>query len=148
MNRIVRGSASGLAATAAMSAVMVAGKRLELLGTPPPKQITQSAGRRAGGNPRSAPEPAFDAAWLAAHASYGAALGVAYTLVRPLLPDKPTTAGLMYGIGVWAANYAGILPLLGLYPTPGEDSTSRQSVMFAAHLMYGAVLGRTADRLA
>jgi hypothetical protein len=42
---------------------------------------------------------------------------------------------------VWFQAYVGVLPELGLYPSPTEDNTSRQVVMAAAHVVYGATVG-------
>lgn len=146
MKRLIRGGLAGIVATGIMTLVILAGKATGLLRTPPPKQITRNVGESAGADPEQAGGSSFTASWLLAHAGYGATLGALYTLIHPALPRDRSTAGLLFGMGVWASNYAGLLPLLGLYPTPAEDSNSRQAVMIAAHAVYGITLAATAGR--
>lgn len=134
---ILPGALGGLVATAFMSAFMGLGKLFGWMGTPPPKQITQNAGRKADS------EPVMRAAWLPAHVGYGVAAGVAYSLVRRFLPPNREAAGLMFGEAFWALNYLGALPLVGLYPAPDDDSKERTIIMIGAHAVYGVALGRT-----
>jgi uncharacterized membrane protein YagU involved in acid resistance len=139
---IVPGAAGGLVATGFMSAFMGLGKVFGWVGTPPPKQITKNAGRKADAEPSALPEPVVRAAWVTAHVSYGMTAGVIYSLVRRFFPPNREAAGLMYGEAFWALNYLGALPLLGLYPAPDEDSNTRAVVMIGAHAVYGVALGR------
>jgi hypothetical protein len=127
-------------ATAAMSVVIAAGKAAGLLETPPPKQITARAAHELGIPIHAIPQPAFTASWVLAHAGYGAATGVLYALSRPLLPKSRPLSGLLYGGAVWGISYLGVMPKLGLYPTPDDDRTSRSAVMIAAHAVYGTSL--------
>jgi NAD(P)-dependent dehydrogenase (short-subunit alcohol dehydrogenase family) len=53
---------------------------------------------------------------------------------------KTPGSGLLYGLGVWAVNYAGILPALGLMPPARHDRLGRPTSMLAAHLVFGAAL--------
>lgn len=140
MNRIVRGSLAGLGATAPMTAVMFAGDALGLLRTPPPKHITARAGQKADVPTWSAPAPAFQTAWLAAHVGYGTVCGALYGLVRPLLPKNRLLSGLLYGGSVWAVNYLAVLPALHLFPSPLEAPASESALMLAAHGVYGTSL--------
>ena len=50
------------------------------------------------------------------------------------------------GEAVYAVSYAGWVPALGALPPADRDRPSRQLVMAAAHLVYGAVLGALDDR--
>lgn len=64
--RLMRGAASGLMATIAMTGVMYAGKAFGLLHAPPPKQITRNAERKAGAPPSTQPPGTFSVSWVAA----------------------------------------------------------------------------------
>ena len=139
MQTLARGALSGLAATVPMTAVIVAGRATGLMGTPPPVEITENAAEQAGEDPdRQSPE--FQAAWLAAHIGYGAACGVVFSAIRPVLPRSDLAAGLMFGMAVWGVSYIGLMPSLNLYPSPEADSNQRQVVMVAAHAVFGAAL--------
>jgi hypothetical protein len=143
MGKTLRGSIAGLIATLPMTVVIYGGKALGLLHTPPPKEVTAGVESKAGGNPDG---EGFSLTWIAAHVGIGAAVGALYPWVRPALPGSPTLSGALYGLSVWFQAYVGLLPELGLYPGPTEDSTSRQAVMVAAHIVYGATLGRLVRR--
>jgi len=139
MQTLARGALSGLAATVPMTAVIVAGRATGLMGTPPPVEIMENAAEQAGEDPdRQSPE--FQAAWLAAHIGYGAACGVVFSAIRPVLPRSDLAAGLMFGMAVWGVSYIGLMPSLNLYPSPEADSNQRQVVMVAAHAVFGAAL--------
>lgn len=142
MSPLVRGGVAGLLATGSHTAVMYAGKAAGLMGTPPPKQITHRAHEKAGGNPEERSAETFNAAWLASHAGFGAACGVGYSLLRPLIPGPSAIKGLLFGLAIWGTSYLKVLPALGLYPPPEGDSPSRTAVMVAAHLVYGETLAQ------
>ena len=136
---IVRGIGSGLAGTLAMSAVMLAAGRLGLMGEQPPDRM--SGWLLAGVDPIHREEKQ-DAVASALHLAIGASLGVVFAVLRRVLPAvRRRGAGPVFGLGVWAAAYAGILPGIGLMPPPRRDRTDRQLSMVLAHLVFGAVLG-------
>jgi NAD(P)-dependent dehydrogenase (short-subunit alcohol dehydrogenase family) len=135
----VSGIVAGLVATGMMSLVMLAGKRVGALGEPPPRRITRRLLAPLGPlRPRGA---ALNGAALGAHLAFGAAMGLGYGLL-PLRRRSPAT-GLLFGLGVWAANYAGWLPKGGLMPPPSQDRPGRPTTMIAAHLVFGKVLAAT-----
>jgi hypothetical protein len=144
MTRLVVGAIAGLTATVPMSIVIAIGRWARMLWTPPPKQIAGSAAKRAGVDPDPSSE-AFTVSWIAAHFGYGAACGAAYALVKPVLPSSPPIAGLLFGGAVWGVSYLGIMPALGLYPWPKDDSKSRVAVMIAAHAVFGVVTAQNED---
>lgn len=82
---------------------------------------------------------------VAAHfgfgAGCGAAFGLATSIVRP-----PIAAGVLAGLAIWKASYDGWIPAMHLLP-PERDETGRQTALIVAHVMYGAALGATFDRL-
>lgn len=146
MNTMVRGGLAGILGTGPMSLAIAAGRAAGLFRTPPPKQIIERAQAKAGIR-HELPEPAVQASWLAAHLGYGAACGVLYTLLRPLLPTSPITAGLLYGGAVWGVSYLGLMPSLGLYPGPKADSPLRAAVMIVAHVVFGVTTAEVERRL-
>ena len=146
METLARGALAGLAATVPMTAMIGAAQAAGLIGTPPPVEITENAAEQAGEDPdRQSPE--FQAAWLAAHIGYGAACGVVFAAIRPVLPRSDLVAGLLFGGAVWAVSYIGLLPSLNLYPAAEDDSNQRQVAMIAAHAVFGTALAGIEDRL-
>jgi uncharacterized membrane protein YagU involved in acid resistance len=129
---------AGLAGTVLMTGVIYAGKWLGLLQTPPPKEISARVEGAAGVQPTGS---AFSLSWLAAHLAFGTVLGGLYPWLRKAYPGPPLVEGTLFGLSVWFQAYVGVLPELGLYPSPTEDNTSRQVVMAAAHVVYGATVG-------
>lgn len=147
MNRYLAGGIAGVAATAVMTAAISAGKAAGLLHIPPPEQVTTRVTDIAGVD-NEAPASEFTAGSLVAHHAFGAAGGVAYTLIRRFLPASTPLAGLLFGGLVWATAYVGYLPMLKLYPWPDRDRTSRMAVMIGAHAVYGTALAEFEKRLA
>lgn len=148
MNGLVRGGIAGLAATVPMTAVIFGGKAAGLLRDPSPKQVTGRMARKVGIPRRHRQKKfAFNTSWVAAHLGFGVGSGAVYGLLRGVLPGNAVVRGLLYGGGLWAIMYGAILPLLGLYPTPTEDSSSRRDVMIAAHGVFGFTLAELAQLL-
>ncbi|HEY3493870.1 MAG TPA: SDR family NAD(P)-dependent oxidoreductase [Polyangiaceae bacterium] len=140
--RIVTGLGAGFVATLAMSLVVAGGKRLGLLGEPPPRRIVRRFLERGGWRrPRPA---ALSVSALAAHLGFGASMGGIYG-VLPARTHSPL-GGWAFGMLVWAANYAGWLPKAGLMPRPLLDRPGRPSTMVAAHLVFGRVLAAVLGR--
>jgi NAD(P)-dependent dehydrogenase (short-subunit alcohol dehydrogenase family) len=134
--RIASGMIAGLVATVAMSLVVAGGKKLGLLGEPPPRRIVRRlVTRLTWRRPRG---PVLDASALAAHLAFGASLGAIYGL----LPARTHSAlsGSTFGAAAWGVNYAGWLPKAGLMPRPSRDRPGRPATMLAAHLVFGRVL--------
>jgi uncharacterized membrane protein YagU involved in acid resistance len=139
MQIFARGALAGLAATIPMTAVIGAGRAAGLMATPPPVEITENVAEQAGADPdRQSPE--FQAAWLAAHLGYGAACGVIFAAIRPVLPRSDLAAGILFGAAVWGVSYISLMPSLNLYPSAQDDSNQRKAVMIAAHAVFGAAL--------
>ena len=157
-----RGLFAGALATGPMSGVMLAGKLLGLMGTPPPKEITAKAAIAAvttphdasaiGGIvrfPGAAPSDSFPALWMGGHVLYGAACGGGYALLhRRLLPRVPAWLhGAGFGLLVWGFSYLAWVPALGLYPRPERDSPGRMATMIVAHVVFGVTLAEINRRL-
>ncbi|MGH7862510.1 MAG: DUF6789 family protein [Candidatus Dormibacteraceae bacterium] len=131
-----RGLVAGTIATLAMTAVIVAGRLVGLLSTIPPREITRRA-EIATGIRRDISSDEFQLSWILAHLGYGTAAGAGLAAIRGRLPRSPIVAGLLYGVALWAFGYLGIMPALGLYPWPEDDSRTRLATMIVAHGVYG-----------
>jgi len=125
----------GAAATAVMTAPMLARWAVQRDVPPPPQVVAENVQRLLGLRPERYPRALRHAAWLAAHLGFGSALGVA----AQLWPRRATTA---YGLAVWTANYGVALPALGIYPPPTRDRRARAAESLLSHLVYGAALTR------
>ena len=132
----VRGSLAGIAGTALMTIVILGGRAAGLLRNPPPRQITARVEERAGVRERL-PRTAFTVSWLLAHVGYGAVSGAMYSSLRPIILAPSSVAGVIYGLVVWSVSYLGLMPSLGLYPAPAQDTRSRTAIMIVAHVVYG-----------
>ena len=132
-------AASGAIATAAMSAVMIAGDRVGLLGEPPPTTVAKAALGEAGVD-----RPSAAAGMVAplAHLWFGAQGGMTFGVIRRFVPGVPgAILGVLFGLGVYAVSYKGWIPALGILPPPEDDRPGRPAVMIAAHVVYGLALG-------
>lgn len=141
-----RGVLAGSMATVAMSAIIAGGWFGGLLRTPPPKQITASLTRPTLG--RSDDSPGFHLTWIVMHVLYGAGCGVLFVWLRDrirALPRIPT--GIVFGVGVWAVSYFGLMPGLRLYPSPRRDNPGRVLTMILAHVVFGLSLAAVDRRL-
>ncbi|MDQ0147756.1 DUF6789 family protein [Pseudarthrobacter niigatensis] len=134
--KLAGGGLAGLAATGAMSALLVAADATGVMNYEPPRKIIDKFFPRL-------PLPLRDGAAVLAHFGYGVAGGCLYVLTR----RKQSTpgAGLAYGALVWVAGYEGWLPAMGILPPAHRDKTGRAVTMLAAHLLYGAVLGKVLE---
>lgn len=137
--RVAGGGFAGLVATGAMSALLVAADVTGVMNYEPPRRIIDKFFPRF-------PLPLRDAAAVLAHFGYGVTGGCLYAVVRK--QHSTRDAGLAYGVFVWAVGYEGWLPAMGILPPAHRDKTGRALTMLAAHLLYGAVLGKTLGRRA
>jgi uncharacterized membrane protein YagU involved in acid resistance len=135
--RALRGAVAGALATGLMSSVMVGAKRAGFLGDMPPEKITAAMLHRAEIGHTGAQQ---DALATLLHFGFGATAGAAFGVIapRPLIVRVP--AGLAYGAAIWGVSYMGWVPALGIMPSAEHDRRDRQTVMLAAHLIYGTAL--------
>lgn len=145
---LLRGALCGLAATVPMTAVMLA------LGAPvagrrelsfPPHQVTAELARRVDLWPR-ADDRQRRGLTLASHFGYGALAGALYGARRSAVPQAGLARGAAYGLLVWAAGYAGWLPLMHVVAPPWRTPPRRTIQLVAAHLTWGLCLAWLARR--
>jgi Family of unknown function (DUF6789) len=138
----IRGGVAGILATIAMSLPMLAARRSGLIDRQPPEEITDRLASSASA-PLEGSGLTFGTA--VAHIGFGALAGILYGSITRHLGVGRTGAwlGPAYGLLIWALGYRGILPRLGLIRTTDEAGGARDGVMLFAHLVFGAVLGRS-----
>ena len=108
----------------------------------PPRRVMMRALGNSGRWPYlDLNEPQRRALSLAAHYGYGTAVGGMFGMIAPRrLPDA-VSAGIGYGLLVWAASYLGLLPALDLHRPATRESPARNAMMIAAHVVWGATVG-------
>lgn len=140
---VVGGAAAGCAATLPMTLVMEAlhrrlppSERYPL----PPRRITMRMADAVGVRPCMSESERL-AATLAAHFAMGTAAGATYGLLARDLPGPAALKGAAFGLGVWAANYVGLLPAFGVLRPATRHPPRRIALMIAAHMVWGAIAG-------
>jgi len=81
------------------------------------------------------------AATMGAHFGYGATVALPYSFLAPHVKAPAVVKGAIYGVGVWGASYLGLLPTLGVRSRAPNMPMSRNAMMIAAHIVWGAALG-------
>jgi hypothetical protein len=146
VNDVVRGAWAGMVATVPMSAWMLVAQQGGFLGQAPPRKIV----RRLLGKSRVPWGWRRDHRLTSTlgHFAFGAAAGALFGAVVPRKLGRPTRTllGSGYGVAIWAAAYAWLLPALDLMPPPRRDRPGRPRAMLLAHVVFGAVLGALARR--
>ena len=145
MKRLLTGALAGLAATVPMTLAMVwMHRRLpEDEQYPlPPRQVTMNTAEAVGVVEEGRLEESEKKAMtLAAHFTYGAAVGALYAPLARRVPLPPVVSGAAYGVAVWAGSYLGWLPAVGLLSPATEHPARRTALMIAAHLVWGSAAG-------
>jgi putative membrane protein len=148
--RLLAGAVSGFVATVPMTITMLAINKL-LSGRQrtrlEPRKITDDMLDRVGLRDDLSEEQQKRSA-LAAHFSFGSAMGTIFPIVEPFLPVPRPLRGPVFGLAVWAANYAGLLPAIGTLPPPDERPRGRNLLLIASHLVWGAAVQATNKRAA
>jgi uncharacterized membrane protein YagU involved in acid resistance len=111
-----------------------------------PRLITMKTAEEAGVK-QDLDENQRLATTLLAHFGMGAVAGTLYGLWTRRLPLPRPLAGATYGLAVWAANYAGVLPSLGLLESPVRRPRQRTALLIASHLVWGVSLALATEGL-
>jgi uncharacterized membrane protein YagU involved in acid resistance len=150
MNELLAGGLAGCAATVPMTWAMVEmhrrlprDERYPL----PPRQVAMRTAEKAGVLD-DLDESERRAVTLTSHFAMGTAMGALYGLVGRQLPLPSPVAGATFGLAVWAGNYLGLLPALGLLRPATEHPPRRTGLMIAAHVVWGVACATIADFLA
>jgi hypothetical protein len=157
IEKMIRGGLAGLAATGPMTAVMRAGERLVPLtskiadrGKLPPRQVTEGVLHKADANEQLDERERGVAAAIAHYGfgtTAGALLSLAVNKVNNVTRVPTPLLGAAFGVGVWAASYAGWLPLMGIRRHATEEPAGRNIQMIAAHIVWGAAAGAALDAM-
>jgi len=105
----------------------------------PPREITMKLARDAGVQDELS-ETSRSALTLVSHFAYGAACGGVYGAAVDRVPGPAALKGAAMGLLVWGASYLGWLPAAGVLTPATEHPGRRNSLMIAAHLVWGVVL--------
>jgi hypothetical protein len=144
IRKLAYGMLAGVAATTAMSALMLAANRAGVMGKTPPAKITERFLDKIG---KPQPKTTTRALAAGAHLGYGAVFGALFAgLSDRFYLSRPITSGVVFGSLLWGASYFGWVPAMGVLPPPTRDRPGRPLTMFASHLVYGAVLGALATK--
>src|SRR5437763_13637273 len=144
---LLRGVAAGLVGTAAMTAAQLlaaklrgesAGTRVPSAWSDAPAQVAKKATDALGEGDRVSKHD-VPRLTTAMHWTYGTGLGVLYALAARVLRPSPLLGGLGYGVGVWSAAYAQLVPL-GVYEPPWNYPVDELALDLSYHLVYGAAV--------
>src|SRR4051812_38743715 len=143
MNDVLLGAAAGCVATVPMTLAMEVlheelppNEQYPL----PPRTVTMRVAEKAGVK-EDLDEDERTALTLVSHFGTGTATGALYGPVSRLIPLPGPLSGAAFGLSVWAGNYLGLLPALGLLRPATEHPPRRVGLMIAAHLVWGAAAG-------
>jgi hypothetical protein len=140
---VTRGALGGVAATAAMSLVMLASRRLGLVGKLAPEHITEETLDAAGVQRDEGEE---DVATTLAHLAYGTANGAVFALVAPRMPGPPALRGLLFAGGLLLVSYEGWVPAARILPPLHVQTRGGAWTLVASHVVYGVVLSLATSR--
>ena len=141
------GAGAGVAATMAMSSVMLAARQMGLRAELPPVLIAEETVEAV--SHRQAKPGEERALATVAHFGFGALAGALYGSAAGGVRRGALAGvlGILFGSAVWLVSYQGWIPVLGIMPPASRDHPGRVGTMLAAHWIYGAALGVTAHRL-
>lgn len=144
------GTIAGVSATVTMTAVsdklfrqLPRRERYPL----PQRELTERI-IRGSGLRRWAGEDDLVTASLVSHVGLGALAGGLFGLLLRRGGAAPVRNGVLYSLGLWTATYMGWAPALRLLRPAHTHPPRRTGLMIAAHLVWGAALGMSAQRLA
>jgi len=143
MMKILAGTVAGLAATVPMTAAMIAMHRylpLHQRYPLPPRKVTMRLASALDMR-HELNRSERSAATVAAHFGYGGAMGGIFSLLTSQTRRHRVTAGIGWGLFVWAGSYLGLLPALGLHEPATRHPRERNVLMILAHVVWGATLG-------
>ena len=137
------GILASVAGSTAMSAMLGLTHKLGLFREPPPRKLMRKLTSILGLKKVSRGVP-LEVATTAGHYGYGAGIGALFGAVlasRTSSRAQRVGLGIATGAVVWAVSYKGWIPAVGLMRRPSRDRPMRPALMFAAHCLFGAVMG-------
>lgn len=140
---ILKGAAAGFAATVPMTLAMEglrAALPLEQHRRMPPREIVDRTVDKAGAAPDVGRGDRVAITTLA-HFAFGTLAGALY---GAMVGSRRSSVmkGVGFGLAVWALAYGVGLPSMGLHPAAADDTSDRNAVLLASHVVWGATLGK------
>ena len=133
IRRAERGAIEGALAVLPMTVVFWVARAGRLIDEVPPHKAIRSVTKHLR-------EPRLSLVSGVAHILVGAAAGAIFGVVVPRERQGPLT-GLLFGLGVWVAGYEVVMPSATDIAPAHRDRRRRALVIFAAHVVFGTVLG-------
>ncbi len=143
IKKIKVGLLGGLTGTLLMSVWMLAANfmgRASKAKPLPPEKVTETLEAKAGIKPFLTGTQHKNLSLLN-HFVYGSVIAIPLSFINKR--SDMMLLGSQYGLGVWLANYLGILPCLRLYPPANKEPKYMNFIMIISHLIWG----NTADFL-
>ena len=138
MTKTIRGMAAGLAATVALSVIMVA---KGMMGLMPELNVIAMLSAMMQSVPI--------VGWMAHFVIGMFAWGVGFVLVSGILPGKSNLAkGVSFGIGAWVMMMLVIMPMAGAGFFGLKMGMMAPVMTLMLHVIYGAILGSVYGKLA
>ena len=106
----------------------------------PPREIVDRTVDRAGAAPDVGRGDRVAITTLA-HFAFGTLAGALY---GAMVGSRRSSVmkGVGFGLAVWALAYGVGLPSMGLHPAAADDTSDRNAVLLASHVVWGATLGK------
>ncbi len=145
----LQGALAGTIATVPMTIFMFSTQRFLPKGQQydlPPEIITKELAERAHVKQHMSKAQIL-AATTASHFGYGATMGILYSILGRRLPLTSSLKGTLFGFVIWVASYQALLPLLGFSKSSDKETTRRNVMMIAAHVVWGISTGVVTDVL-
>jgi hypothetical protein len=140
LERAARGAVAGAAATAAMSMVMTAVRRVGLIDKLAPRLIVEDTITRVAPSGLRFARPAT----AMAHLAFGVGGGALFGLFGPALWGPRLAKGLVFAAAVLLSSYEGWVPAAGILPPLHRQRPDRAAELLVGHAVYGLILGRLA----
>jgi putative membrane protein len=145
----LRGTVAGTIGTVPMTLFMLAMHRL----LPrwqryalPPEEITREAAERMQVRQHMTRPQELTAA-LVSHFGYGASMGLLYSLFIESWSLAVVVKGMLFGLLIWGGSYLGWLPAANFSVAAPDEPLRRNTLMIAAHLIWGATTALASDAL-
>ena len=91
--------------------------------------------------------PHARAAGISTHLLYGSAWGLLFGLIQGTVQRPPAAVGPLFGLLVWLAGPATLVPAMKLMRPPLEEPPIRTAMLIAGHLAYGFTVAGVYDLL-
>lgn len=133
---ILSGLIAGLAATGAKTLC-------EVISPPRPPGVPSPLGNALDAvsiSLRGMPDRTKAVSEPAVHFLFGTLAGGAYAGIERHVPQIGAGYGALFGVSFWLLVHEGVLPWMGLSPTPARMTVREQRNELVSHMVFGVVL--------